>query len=638
VDHSQDLPILRYIRQNVRYFSGRLGNYRLKKRASEGRILLLLDGYDEIAMDVSHKIRVELNRLFSNKRPPFVPLYDARSIITLSKNEGLSILDQLRRNHVWLTSRRDFYNAHYLDVVYSDSYTSGRTYDRSVSLFQLEGVGLKREALVQKVFARYANRELLNVDRFLEYIDRAEGAEVQHLSNNPLFLTVMCYVYAKEVLYLGAKNMDELGSFDEIIERCVELLIRDKDESKARDLPEAQRKALLSRRNEHSEEKMLFLKYLAGRLFLDNVGLFSVEYLREVALKWFSEGEFSPKVRDELQSSMGRDEDSIVTQLIYGGIFVEQRVERTGGMFDFPHRRFREVLAWRYYQAQPATLLDNVGNASWHELVLFVFSRGTHPDLIFRALLDLVVREPEQYSHGRLAGRCLENVPHLSDKIAEQLRIELDDFFEQRLVDGRPFKLPESMVKYVAETRSWVELMTGRLRRTLDDFDLDLRLLCEIIAIVDRNKLKELLEDFWTHGRLPVNKQDLAILLRFTFSYNPSAIRHRVARLQNDPEVADWLGHCLIRYSPTRDPDFAADLLQGLSSAAAEAFMLRIERDDFDGLYRTLSAERNPFTLFAEQERRWRSQSGEQRSNEALALPDLVHTPFLQTLFVTEAV
>ena len=67
LDLGERSPILRYLRSNYPLLSGRSGLRRLTRLAREKKILLLLDGYDEIPFPMmdgdEHPIRAELNLL-----------------------------------------------------------------------------------------------------------------------------------------------------------------------------------------------------------------------------------------------------------------------------------------------------------------------------------------------------------------------------------------------------------------------------------------------------------------------------------------------------------------------------------------------------------------------------------------------
>ncbi len=393
----------------------------------------------------------------------------------------LQLLDRLHcRNQIWLTSRPEFLDAHFP----VDQNKPGGGW---IEVLKVEGVATNRELLVARIFARYTSRDALNPTRFLELVDSIKDGETRDLSHNPLFLTVMCYVYAKERLEPNSGRLDAFRTFDEIIERCIRLLVRDRDSERVRELPPS-RRALLKARGEHGDEKDEFLRSFAGRLYADERNLFDAQYLRGAALDFFA-ARGTPQaaeIVEELKgATIGVGED-IVTQLIYCGLFVRQA---QGGLYDFPHRRFREVLAWRHYEQNPDVLLDSVGKVFWHELVLFVFARYSQAETIFGRLLELAVREPDQPTHGGLAARCYANVSERNLALASSLRGALDGFFEERLADGLPFRLPASLPQALTANAGWVEHMTGRLHDRLRKRKPGLKFLCEVVSVVDRSAL-----------------------------------------------------------------------------------------------------------------------------------------------------
>ena len=174
-------------------------------------------------------------------------------------------------------------------------------------------------------------------------------SEMSKLSFNPLFLTIMCYSYVKKCHEEGSSDVQLDDSFYELIMTCVRLLLRDIDETKARDLPKAQQKALLKRRNTYLEEKEAFLKFFSYILFLKHQQVFDLYYLKKGIVEFFKvyNSKNVERIVKELDSYL-TSYPNFALQLIFCGVFVIVNVCDDTTYYDFPHRRFREVLACEY--------------------------------------------------------------------------------------------------------------------------------------------------------------------------------------------------------------------------------------------------------------------------------------------------
>ena len=160
----------------------------------------------------------------------------------------------------------------------------------------------------------------------------------------------MCYVYATKALEKNSFKVDWSDRFNDLIIECIKLLLRDLDENKARHLSEVQKATMLIRRNRFPEEKYKFLLFFASTLFEDNKAIFSLKYLKEKMKFFFSEickSENSKTILDEM-NKLRLNKPDLALELVHCGIFVS--VQNINGIryFDFPHRRFREVLYSKY--------------------------------------------------------------------------------------------------------------------------------------------------------------------------------------------------------------------------------------------------------------------------------------------------
>ena len=346
VDNSQPAPIIRYLTTNIPIFSGSRGRKRLEVLAKNSQLLLCLDGYDEISFSgaTQNFVRDELNSMLL-----------ANESAVLSRNissSGVgSLYSALAGCRIWIASRKEFFFHNPIDAIVSKFETS----KAKVLAIQFRGVGNNRMRLVSNIFSKYnlssTNQSLfLDPEYFLGQIDSAPERELVDLSDNPLFLTVMCYIYAKRVLETGSFEVPWVDKMDKLINVCVDLLLHDLDKEKARDLPEARRVALLKRRNAYLEEKRLFLTYFSAQLIFKQVPLFTFEMLKEEVKKFF-EVDCRTNNSASIIAELSRDNlanPNFALQMIYCGVFIVAAVQGRTNLYDFPHRRFREVLAVRY--------------------------------------------------------------------------------------------------------------------------------------------------------------------------------------------------------------------------------------------------------------------------------------------------
>ncbi|HET7460239.1 MAG TPA: NACHT domain-containing protein [Longimicrobium sp.] len=615
VDTSSEYPIVRYLLDHVRYLQGIRGLSRLRKLARQRRIFLLLDGYDEISFAGPESyVRNELSTLFA----PDVVLKGG-----FKANRYRQILEELRNNRVWLTSRSDFFQEHIPNRLVPDD-TRRPITDRlgksaagltNVAILQVEGLGPKRVHLVRKIFARYEEQQMkLAPEAFLSLVDANGDEEVRTLSYNPLFLTVMCYVYAHQ-LSSSHNPLELVVNFDTIVRACIRLLLVDLDEGKARGVSEADRKLLW--RNKFPEEKEEFLEYFAGRLFLDNKKLFTLPYLRRTATNYFERSNLP--TRTEIMADLTQERpDDFAGQLVASGVFVIASRTKHKVEYDFPHRRFHEVLAADYFENvhRYRMLLEHVGEPQWQELVLFIFPKTSHADQIIRRLFELVVEQPDNAYPGHLVARCFQR-KHAHFDAAVYVR----DFLERRLADGRSFTLPDIVLSYLTSEPDWLSGLYFRFSRAmLKGSEPSLRLLCEITSRVNRAIFLTAIREFWT-SPLPAHI-DLRALVKFTAKFAPDLLPTAANALQDDLSHVDWLAYSLAK-SGNDDLPRLERILDQLRGAARAAFLLRIERDDY-GLFKARELKEGRIAP---------KKRGDPRSKEALDLPDFTEVDLAREWF-----
>jgi hypothetical protein len=377
VDNMRQWPILRYVLEDSGITLGAL-----RRLAERGKLFLFLDGYDEIPFANIEKaepdfVQEELSLMVSPKPRPRDSSV-ALGYVRADSPEA-EFYRALAGCRVWLSSRREFFEQHPLS-------TGHQTREMAAHLkaVELVGVGNNRLKLVKRIFDKYRNRsgkynELLSDEYVIQEIDNSNDEEMRRLSYNPLFLTIMCYIYARKAIELGDCRISWSETFYELIRECIHLLLRDLDETKARDLPRAQREALLRRRNTYIDEKFNFLQFFAYGLFFDEQAVFDIEYIKariRVFVKSESDSPSGRRIVEELTETKA-SYPNMALQLIFSGIFIIVDRGKSGAVYDFPHRRFREVLACEFVGAPEryAMLLANMHKKSFAEFV-HVFLRS----------------------------------------------------------------------------------------------------------------------------------------------------------------------------------------------------------------------------------------------------------------------
>ena len=345
VDNIGPFPIIRFLLEANELFNNDKGLHTLTEYAEKKRLFLFLDGYDEISADLAtNYLKDELASLFGP------PPRRSRRTVKDEKPEFRALIAKLKSCRIWLSSRSEFFELN--PVPLELPYYAGAD---TVAALQIGGVGANRPHLVKNIFEKYRQRNphlygpLLNEEYFISEVDRSPGLDIREISYNPLFLTVMCYVYVTEVAKQGRHDVICLErGLEDLLLVCIRLLLIDLDSEKARDLPRAHREGLLRRRNEYAKEKEAFLMYFAAELLFDGIPAFTVESLRTHAVSFFRSEEWPTGGEILRQIGNPDTQPDLALQMIYVGIFVLVSRSTKQSYYDFPHRRFREILALQY--------------------------------------------------------------------------------------------------------------------------------------------------------------------------------------------------------------------------------------------------------------------------------------------------
>ncbi len=446
VDNAEQYPILRYLLGNNLILEGPRGMGRLRGVAEKRRLFVLLDGYDEIPFPTigsgeKNYISEELDLIMTGREPTGRVSDDIKHFYRA-----------LGGCRIWLSSRKSFFERYRIDV--SPPSIRFRPDDFSTPVaVELRGILTKRVKLVSRIFGKYkarsaTYRDILSEEYFIQEIDRSPERDLVAMSANPLFLTVMCYIYANKAIGHGRHDISWTNNLQELVSQCVDLLLEDIDAYKARGLPLAERAALLRRRNAYVSEKREFLRFFAGKLVLESKNAFDQEYLLKSAISFFETHSESGS-RDEIIRELKKKDPgllNLVDQLAFSGIFVT--VDRSGGrvLYDFPHRRFREVLAAAYFddRARLMEILKAARRDDLGEFTQFLFGQSRLKEEILGGLLKLVLRHPQDDRIGEVVRNCLRD--SISDWDPSR---QMGEFFLTALKTNQAFLLPIDILTYI---------------------------------------------------------------------------------------------------------------------------------------------------------------------------------------------
>jgi hypothetical protein len=485
LDAYSQYPILTYLQQNHAYFRGKLGLTRLTNLAQKAQLLLLLDGFDEIPVaGGTFAIKKELHLYFSRSLtdversldtdPGFVKFY--RSFVG---------------NRVGLSSRREFLLANVLDLAPDTTY-----------LFA-SGIGSARVRLVNNIFDRYRTtggeffQDRLNEETFMRDLAVSGSEALQRVSKNPLFLTVMCYVYVNALRQSdSAADMWRFGEFS-LIDQCIDLLLTDIDEHKARGLSNSARTALLNRRASHRDEKKNLLRFLAAEAFFDAKAILTYTYLEQKSHQYFV-AHPGPNSADILRGLTTDDATSnIVLQIIFCGVLVLTQSGAKGRAFDFPHRRFREVLAADHLNTESgfARISAAADNPALSELIpVYTERTGRRRQMIGAIQAKILLNGADALSDGYALGKLLESILRQVSDPAERSNI-VEELLEELSQAPAGKRLPASLLSFLEPSPRLVAKFAALLARGRDTGDKSLASLAGLAYQVVTNPTAQHAQD-----------------------------------------------------------------------------------------------------------------------------------------------
>lgn len=573
VDNFAPAPVLRYVLENNLYLRGARGLRRLRRLSEQRRVILFLDGYDEIGLDLGHQhqqnfVRDELNVLVGKSSPA-----------TLRAPDHLSVLYKpLMDCRVWLTSRKEFYAQNPLNLsrVFG---TAAELIDCAV--FGLLGVGNARAQLVRNIFDKYRRRatkyaELLSEELFLQEVDRAPNEELTRLSINPLFLTVMAYVYVHQVLDTENAAVEwTTQDAAALVVRCMDLLLRDLDEDKARDLPYSQRAALIRRRNAFEAEKRAFLPFFAWSVLNERRNVFDVQFVNRKAREFFAMSSMAGK--DAILRAIDRGAaatDSIGHQLANQGIFV--LVGRTGSTarYDFAHQRFKEVLAAKYVE-EKLSMNDVLALIEREDLAEFsyVLARQTRFGAdIFRKVLSRATGSDRAAYFGRMASELLNL---MSDR---EVPAAAASFLVEALTYDTDIAVTRNFISTAARTQELIDAAKGAVLRGIEERSR--RLFTLGATVLEAHAPLQLAELLMTHFDRAVAAPELSLdTLVLAYTHRPESVFSRLNYLVESPKTFAEFAHTLATETPATEPlpEYAREAIERLSLRDTATLLSAVE-------------------------------------------------------------
>ncbi|MBS0215554.1 MAG: hypothetical protein JSR50_07320 [Proteobacteria bacterium] len=435
VQTAADFAIIEAIQASDPYFSGARGLSRIKRLGSKGKLIIFFDGYDEMPYTGGFDhVKRELETLFEKNSMSGALSFGYASVF--AESVYWPIYKAIRESRIYLASRREFFE-------YNPIYGVPE-----VQTWYVRGLDDRRITLVEKIFSKYRGKTIsssgkkLNAELFLQQLSRA-STEIGELSQSPLFLTVMCYIYVTE----GASDNSPVFSSgaSELVRICIRLLLQDLDEYKSRDFDEATRQAISNRRSAYPDEKLDFLRFFAKKLYEDDQSYFGEAYIIDVAREFFSKECQSGNCEEILRGLNSNDATiNIIRQVILSGIFVLVEMRGESRYLDFPHRIFREVLAIDYFLRRPITsfAINTLLGKKYSELALLFVEQSGEAHVIVK---ELVERISSGAIDGHHVGLFEDVLARLPSKEAEAAVMDL----LERLRRGGGFIVPDGAWQYL---------------------------------------------------------------------------------------------------------------------------------------------------------------------------------------------
>lgn len=492
IRNTKKSPILNYILTNYPLFNGPKGVKRFLAYASKRKIFLFLDGYDEIGFVTKENyIQSELAFLLSNG-------VWSETAANLLENDYKELYGKIKNCRVWLSTREEFYRINPLieDIELRRKYFNSLL-NNSFTALKITGLGENRLKFVKRIFDNYKEKDnifkdLLDEEQFIEDIDTSNDETLISLSRTPLFLTIMSYLYVNNIDGTKKIVVDWLTNFEQLVKECINVMLVDLDKYKVRNLTSAQREAFKRRRNSYEIEKKEFLNYFSLCLLIDNLNVFDEDYIKNKSVDFFNkktDQANSIKILNEYENPNSNN-PNFYTQLLVSGLFTVVGVEKGVYLYDFPHRRFKEVLALESISDSENYLMFTGSITSKHlsEFVLLVLN-SAHPkaeNIIY--LLFQHLRSEENEYINRLLNSYLENLVSIPQIAAKELEL----FILESVEDSKSAIFISKVIFEKIQLSPSVAYRVLELSKRNTDL-ISYRMCLEIVREIDMNYFKSFL-------------------------------------------------------------------------------------------------------------------------------------------------
>ncbi len=490
INNQSKSPILSYILSEIDLFKNKKGKKRFQEFLKKEEIVLLLDGYDEIgSASKQNFIQYELNILMSGKLDKTELDSEKVDISYYEYYKGLF------KCKTWLSTREEFYRLKPLQNFKEP--LRGSTFGDIPKYFaalKIKGLDNNREAFAKSIFDKYKQRskqfyELLDEENFIEDIDTSNDKDLLDFSRTPLFLTILSYIYVEKIRISNQIITNWNMTLEELITECTKTLLNDIDEFKVRNLTHAKKIAFLRRRNKYQDEKTNFLQFFSYSLLSEKVSVFDYTYLKTKALIFF-DANGQKEINQEIQNSVSNN-PNILEQLLFSGLFTVAGLIQKEILYDFPHRRFREIYALQYLRKEKtfSAFIESINDSNLSEFVSLVYQYI--PDLrdnIVEALITkLTVKETSVYTNN-LLNYCIEKWGIPTNFI---------NLFENNIINWiDDNKLPYISInnfKSINFSSSFILLLKSKLENVKIEFLNSVKLIYTILSTFDEVYLKKYL-------------------------------------------------------------------------------------------------------------------------------------------------
>jgi predicted NACHT family NTPase len=314
---ADDFNLLDYLREDFSA-SGISDLSVIETLLREGRILLLLDGLDEMSHVECRAVVREIRRL-SEKYPKNLFVVTCR------------------------TAAPPFNLGRFTAVE-----TAAFTHDQIAAFAQKWFIALTKTGIQER-------RE--KAAQFIEKLNLPENASLRSLTVTPLFLHLACWIFHHQGKFPTKRS--------EFYRQCLDLLLSQWDETKGVERDETYQKFSLS-------QKLKLLSYVAATTFEQNEFLFEQHAIEQ---------HISDYLRDLPNASIDPEELQVESAGILKAIELQHGLltERVRGIFSFSYAAFQEyftarmIVATHNLQASNQTLeqlVNHLSNPRWREVFL----------------------------------------------------------------------------------------------------------------------------------------------------------------------------------------------------------------------------------------------------------------------------